>query len=137
MTRFGYVMTTYVAMLVIVGADDLFQSRAEADLERQRQRADRTLRRAAGRRAPCRRTGRGHAARTARAASSTTRRYLPKGVPMLKHILALPGQTVCRTDRTITVDGIAMGEALERDSLGRPLPDWQGCRASPPAKSSS
>ena len=26
------------------------------------------------------------------------RRYLPKGVPMLKRVLALPGQTVCRTD---------------------------------------
>jgi conjugative transfer signal peptidase TraF len=56
------------------------------------------------------------------------RRYLPEGVPMLKRVLALPGQTVCRSERTITVDGIAMGEALERDSHGRPLPVWQGCR---------
>ena len=24
------------------------------------------------------------------------RRYLPRGIPMLKHVLALPGQTVCR-----------------------------------------
>ncbi|WP_332116668.1 S26 family signal peptidase [Azorhizobium caulinodans] len=56
------------------------------------------------------------------------RRYLPKGVPMLKRVLALPGQTVCRTGRTVTVDAIAMGEALERDSRGRPLPVWQGCK---------
>jgi conjugative transfer signal peptidase TraF len=56
------------------------------------------------------------------------RRYLAKGVPMLKRILALPGQTVCRTDRTVTVDGVAMGEALDRDSRGRRLPAWQGCR---------
>jgi conjugative transfer signal peptidase TraF len=56
------------------------------------------------------------------------RRYLPKGVPLLKRVLALPGQTVCRADRTITVDGTAMGEALDRDHLGRPLPRWQGCR---------
>jgi len=56
------------------------------------------------------------------------RRYLPRGVPMLKRVLALAGQTVCRADRTITVDGIAMGEALERDSRGRPLPVWQGCQ---------
>jgi type IV secretory pathway protease TraF len=47
---------------------------------------------------------------------------------MLKRVLALPGQTVCRNARTITVDGIAMGEALERDSHGRPLPVWQGCQ---------
>ena len=33
------------------------------------------------------------------------RGYLPKGVPLLKHIAALPGQIVCRFDRTITVDG--------------------------------
>ena len=57
------------------------------------------------------------------------RGYLPKGVPLLKRVLALPGQAVCRTDRTITVDGIAMGEALERDRRGRALPVWQGCRA--------
>jgi len=56
------------------------------------------------------------------------RRYLPKGVPLLKRVLALPGQTVCRIDRTITVDGVAMGDALDRDHLGRPLPVWQGCR---------
>ncbi len=59
------------------------------------------------------------------------RRYLPEGVPMLKRVLALPGQTVCRDQRTITVDGIAMGEALERDTRGRPLPVWQGCQRIP------
>ena len=56
------------------------------------------------------------------------RRYLPRGVPLLKHVVALPGQTVCRNGLTITVDGVAMGEALDRDSRGRPLPVWHGCR---------
>jgi conjugative transfer signal peptidase TraF len=55
-------------------------------------------------------------------------RYLPRGVPMLKRVLALPGQTVCRDGLAITVDNIAAGEARERDSRGRPLPVWQGCR---------
>ena len=54
--------------------------------------------------------------------------YLPRGVPMLKRVLALPGQTVCRNGLTITVDGIGLGEALDRDRRGRPLPIWQGCR---------
>jgi conjugative transfer signal peptidase TraF len=54
--------------------------------------------------------------------------YLPIGVPMLKRVLALPGQTVCRKGPTIFVDAIDMGDALARDSRGRPLPVWQGCR---------
>jgi conjugative transfer signal peptidase TraF len=54
--------------------------------------------------------------------------YLPRGVPMLKRVLALPGQTVCRDGLAITVDNIAAGEARNRDSRGRPLPVWQGCR---------
>jgi conjugative transfer signal peptidase TraF len=54
--------------------------------------------------------------------------YLPTGVPMLKRILALPGQTVCRTGLTVTVDEIEVGHARERDARGRPLPVWRGCR---------
>jgi conjugative transfer signal peptidase TraF len=54
--------------------------------------------------------------------------YLPIGVPILKRVLALPGQTVCRKGLTISVDAIEMGDALPRDSRGRPLPVWQGCR---------
>ena len=41
------------------------------------------------------------------------RGYLPKGVPLLKRVLGVSGQTVCRIGRTITVDGIEMGAALE------------------------
>lgn len=54
--------------------------------------------------------------------------YLPRGVPLLKRVLALPGQTVCRAGRAIIVDDIDMGDARERDGRGRPLPVWQGCR---------
>jgi conjugative transfer signal peptidase TraF len=54
--------------------------------------------------------------------------YLPIGVPMLKRVLALPGQTVCRNGLTIAVDGIEVGDAQERDRQGRPLPVWHGCR---------
>ena len=54
--------------------------------------------------------------------------YLPIGVPMLKRVLALPGQTVCRKGLTISIDGVDVGDALSRDSRGRPLPAWQGCR---------
>ena len=54
--------------------------------------------------------------------------YLPIRVPMLKRVLALPGQTVCRNGLTIAVDGIEVGDAHERDGRGRPLPAWHGCR---------
>lgn len=54
--------------------------------------------------------------------------YLPRDTPLLKRVLGLPGQTVCRTGLRITVDELEMGTALERDRIGRPLPDWQGCR---------
>ena len=58
--------------------------------------------------------------------------YLPVGAPMLKRVLALHGQTVCRKGLTISVDRIDMGEALARDSRGRPLPVWQGCHSVEP-----
>jgi conjugative transfer signal peptidase TraF len=57
-----------------------------------------------------------------------TRGYIVHGVPLLKHVAALPGQQVCRVGYTIMVDGIALGDALVRDRLGRPLPAWRGCR---------
>ena len=54
--------------------------------------------------------------------------YLPIGVPMLKRVLALPRQTVCRNGLKIAVDGVDVGEARERDGRNRPLPVWYGCR---------
>ena len=54
--------------------------------------------------------------------------YLPRDTPLLKRVLGLPGQTVCRSGVLISVDGVAMGTALQRDRIDRPLPDWQGCR---------
>jgi conjugative transfer signal peptidase TraF len=56
------------------------------------------------------------------------RRYLPRGVPLMKRVAAIAGQQVCRDDAHITIDGIDMGEALARDRAGRALPSWQGCR---------
>jgi conjugative transfer signal peptidase TraF len=56
------------------------------------------------------------------------RSYLPIGVPLIKRILALPGQSVCRSELRISVDGIEMGAALELDRRGRALPVWQRCQ---------
>lgn len=56
------------------------------------------------------------------------RGYIGRGVPLLKHIAALPGQNVCRTGNAVTVDDVPFGDALDRDKRGRPLPVWQGCQ---------
>ncbi|RIA46753.1 conjugative transfer signal peptidase TraF [Hephaestia caeni] len=55
------------------------------------------------------------------------RRYLPRDVPLLKHIAGVPGQIVCRSRRTVTIDGKRIGDALARDRAGRVLPVWRGC----------
>lgn len=62
------------------------------------------------------------------AAFMVERGYVARAVPLLKHVLGLPGQRVCRAGRAITVDAVPLGEARDRDSLGRDLPVWQGCR---------
>ena len=56
------------------------------------------------------------------------RGYIARDVPLLKHVVGLPGQWVCRDGHAITVDAVPLGEARDRDSQGRELPMWQGCR---------
>lgn len=56
------------------------------------------------------------------------RGYLPEGVPLLKHVAAKTGQRVCRIGNMVSVDRHPVAFALVRDSRGRPLPVWQGCR---------
>ena len=55
------------------------------------------------------------------------RGYLPKGAPLIKRVAGLPGQKICRAGLDVSVDGIVMAQARERDHLGRPLPAWRGC----------
>lgn len=56
------------------------------------------------------------------------RHYLPRGVPMLKHVAGVSGQRVCRIGARITVGGKHLGDARSQDHLGRSLPVWKGCR---------
>ena len=57
-----------------------------------------------------------------------TGRYLPRGVPLIKHVAALPGAIVCRNGLTVSINGVVRAEARERDRAGRQLPSWSGCR---------
>ena len=55
--------------------------------------------------------------------------YLPDGLPLLKHVAALSGQTVCRKGAAVSVDGIVLALAQKHDHAGRRLPIWRGCRS--------
>ena len=55
------------------------------------------------------------------------RRYLAMGAPLIKRIAGLSGQKICRDGLDVSVDGIVMAQARERDHLGRSLPVWRGC----------
>ena len=61
------------------------------------------------------------------AAYMAARRYLPQGVPLLKHVAALPGARVCREEGVVTVGGRPVAIARRADNLHRPLPEWRGC----------
>jgi conjugative transfer signal peptidase TraF len=56
------------------------------------------------------------------------RRYLPRNVPLLKRVAAAHGQLVCSTANALAIDRERVTRALTRDSLGRPLEAWKGCR---------
>ena len=127
MTRFGYVMTTYFVLLGI-GISSLFHPspkflwNASASVP--------TGFYALGSVQPLV-DGELVAARPPDQLSNfmDANHYLPIGVPLLKHIGALPGQIICRHGRTITIDGKTVALALARDHTGLRLPVWAGCHA--------
>ncbi|MDC7675164.1 S26 family signal peptidase [Asticcacaulis sp. LKC15W] len=57
------------------------------------------------------------------------RRYLPKSVPMIKTVAALPGDEICAIGMTILINGHSIATRQTRDGQGRPLPQWQDCRS--------
>lgn len=61
------------------------------------------------------------------AAFLNARGYLPRGVPLIKRVLALPGTEVCRRGPTVIAYEHPYGDAQPRDRIGRELPQWQGC----------
>jgi len=127
MTRFGYVMSAYVASMAIVITAFVHPAprliwNASDSIPRGLYAATR----------PNARLRPGDlvavAPPPALAALLAARHYLPIGLPLLKPVAALGGQRVCRMGMAITIDGRHTCDALGRDRLGRPLPRWQGCR---------
>lgn len=56
------------------------------------------------------------------------RGYLPLNVPLIKHVAAAGGQSVCGQGGLIRIDGRVVAKSLHRDHLGRPLTAYSGCR---------
>ncbi len=57
------------------------------------------------------------------------RGYLPRGVPLLKRVAAVAGQTVCEHDGEVAIDGHPLARALPVDGQGRRLVAWSGCHS--------
>lgn len=55
------------------------------------------------------------------------RRYLPPDVPLLKRVVGMNGDRICRQSDEITVNGSVVASAKRRDVQGREMPVWQGC----------
>jgi len=62
------------------------------------------------------------------AAFADRRLYVPASVPVVKSIAAEAGDLVCRDGLALAIDSHVVARARVRDSAGRPLPDWSGCR---------
>jgi conjugative transfer signal peptidase TraF len=56
-----------------------------------------------------------------------TRGYLRRGALLIKAVAAAAGDTVCRHDALVTVNGRIVARASTVDAAGRSLPAWSGC----------
>jgi conjugative transfer signal peptidase TraF len=55
------------------------------------------------------------------------RGVLPRGKLLIKRVVAVSGDSVCRRDGTVLVNDEVIAQAKSKDSTGEPLPSWQGC----------
>ena len=55
------------------------------------------------------------------------RGYLASGIPVLKRVSGLRGDSVCRDGLLIRVNGLISATAKVADARGRSLPVWNGC----------
>lgn len=56
------------------------------------------------------------------------RGWLPAGMPLLKTVGGLAGDTYCVRDGRFVVDGVDVGPVFSADSQGLPVPQIVGCR---------
>lgn len=68
------------------------------------------------------------------AALYAERGYLPLGVPLLKHVAAVAGMSVCEHGGHVAIEGRFAASALPTDGRGRPMVPWIGCRSLAPGE---
>ncbi|WP_159587741.1 S26 family signal peptidase [Chelativorans xinjiangense] len=56
------------------------------------------------------------------------RGYLPRNLPLVKRVAALPGGHVCAFKDAIIIGGEIVARRLKADRQDRPLPWWNACR---------
>ena len=57
------------------------------------------------------------------------RGYLPPGIPVIKTVMALDGDTICEAGSLLHINGMPTVQLLPVDKAGRPLPSpWKVCR---------
>ncbi|MEM0984839.1 MAG: S26 family signal peptidase [Pseudomonadota bacterium] len=54
--------------------------------------------------------------------------FVGKDWPLLKQIVAVSGDEICRLDGVVSVNGQTVGKAKDIGSQGRSLPVWTGCQ---------
>ncbi|MGV7120438.1 S26 family signal peptidase [Sphingopyxis sp. 550A] len=59
---------------------------------------------------------------------AASRRYIPANVPLVKHVGAVPGDTVCAFGNVITIERVPAAVRYDFDWRGRTMPRWFGCR---------
>jgi conjugative transfer signal peptidase TraF len=59
---------------------------------------------------------------------ANSRLYIPANIPLVKRIAAISEDHVCAHLHVILINGHAVARQLGRDSSGRKMPLWQGCR---------
>ncbi|WP_162986877.1 S26 family signal peptidase [Sphingomonas paeninsulae] len=55
------------------------------------------------------------------------RHYLPRGVPLVKRIVAVSGDRICAGGDAISIDDRLVAIRRSRDAQGRSMPQWTGC----------
>lgn len=67
-------------------------------------------------------------ARSGEADWAAARGYVGRDWPLIKRVVGLPGDEICRDGGEVFVLGIHLADALDADSLGRKMPVWEGCQ---------